>query len=154
MIALATVDRPHFADGTVLDDRGDGRSRAPPRQGDGGADAVLQSGTEGGSATPSVRALIKVPARVTAWTFDRLLTGLVFLAIGVACALTPMQTDTWWQLRAGRDMWVSRSVLLTDVYSHTAYGTFWTNHEWLAEVVFYGLVKAGGLPLLTLFAPG
>jgi hypothetical protein len=85
-------------------------------------------------------------------TFDRLLTGLVFLAITVACALTPMQGDTWWQLRAGRDMWAAGSVLLTDVYSHTAYGTFWLNHEWLAEVVFYGMVKAGGLPLLTLFA--
>lgn len=95
-----------------------------------------------------------MPTRVTPWTFDRLLTGLVFLAIAVACALTPMQTDSWWQLRAGRDMWLSRSVLLTDVYSHTAYGTFWTNHEWLAEVVFYALVKAGGLPFLTLFATG
>jgi hypothetical protein len=95
-----------------------------------------------------------VPIRVSFFTFDRLLTALVFLAIVVACALTPMQTDTWWQLRAGRDMWLSRSVLLTDVYSHTAYGAFWPNHEWLAEVVFYGLYKLGGLPLLTLFATG
>ena len=93
-------------------------------------------------------------SRVSFFTFDRLLAALVFLAIVVACGLTPMQTDTWWQLRAGRDMWLSRSVLLTDVYSHTAYGTFWPNHEWLAEVVFYGLFKAGGLPLLTLFAAG
>ena len=90
-------------------------------------------------------------SRVSAFTFDRLLAGLVFLAIALACGLSPMQTDTWWQLRAGRDMWLSRSVLLTDVYSHTAYGSFWPNHEWLAEVVFYALVKAGGLPLLTLF---
>lgn len=91
-------------------------------------------------------------SRASAFTFDRLLTTLVFLAIAVACALTPMQTDTWWQLRAGRDMWDSRSVMLTDVYSHTAYGTFWPNHEWLAEAVFYGLWRIGGLPMLTLFA--
>ena len=96
----------------------------------------------------------KMLSRLSFFTFDRLLTALVFLAIVVACGLTPMQTDTWWQLRAGRDMWLSRSVLLTDVYSHTAYGTFWPNHEWLAEVVFYGLLEAGGLPLLTLFAAG
>ena len=89
---------------------------------------------------------------MSACTFDRLLTALIFLAIAVACALTPMQTDTWWQLRAGRDMWLARSVLLTDVYSHTSYGSFWLNHEWLAEVIFYGLVKVGGLPALTLFA--
>jgi hypothetical protein len=93
-------------------------------------------------------------SRGNLFTFDRLLAVLVFLAIALACGLTPMQTDTWWQLRAGRDMWLSRSVLLTDLYSHTAYGTFWPNHEWLAEVVFYGLFKAGGLPLLTLFAAG
>lgn len=78
----------------------------------------------------------------------------MFFAIVLACGLTPMQTDTWWQLRAGRDMWRSRSVLLTDIYSHTAYGSFWPNHEWLAEVVFYALFKVGGLPLLTLFATG
>lgn len=92
--------------------------------------------------------------RVSSYTFERLLTALVFLAIALACGLTPMQTDTWWQLRAGRDMWLSHSVLLTDVYSHTAYGSFWPNHEWLAEAVFYALFKVGGLPMLTLFATG
>jgi hypothetical protein len=94
----------------------------------------------------------RMSSHATSFTFDRLLAALVFLAIVVACGLTPMQTDTWWQLRAGRDMWLSRSVLLTDVYSHTAYGSFWPNHEWLAEAVFYGLFRLGGFPLLTLFA--
>ena len=42
MIALATVDRPHYAEGTQAADRGDGRSRPPPGGGDRGADAVLQ----------------------------------------------------------------------------------------------------------------
>ena len=51
-------------------------------------------------------------------------------------------------------MWLSQRVLLTDVYSHTAYGSFWPNHEWLAEAVFYALFKVGGLPMLTLFAAG
>jgi hypothetical protein len=68
-------------------------------------------------------------------TFDRLLTTLAFLTIALACALTPMQGDSWWQLRAGRDMWMSGSVMLSDVYSHTSYGAFWVNHEWLAEVL-------------------
>ncbi len=55
MIALATVDRPHYADGTVAADRGDRRSRAPPRRRDGGADAVLQSGAERRATPPAVR---------------------------------------------------------------------------------------------------
>jgi hypothetical protein len=62
-----------------------------------------------------------------------------------------MQTDTWWQLRAGRDMVASGHVLLTDTYSHTANGSFWVNHEWLAEVAFYALYRVGGFGLLTLF---
>lgn len=91
-------------------------------------------------------------SRAGSWTFDRLLTSLVFLAIAIACGLTPMQTDTWWQLRAGQDIWHAHSVVLRDVYSHTAYGAFWPNHEWLAEAIFYALYRAGGLAVLTLFA--
>lgn len=85
-------------------------------------------------------------------TYESLLGALLFLAIILTCGLTPMQTDTWWQLRAGRDMWASGQVLLTDLYSHTAYGAFWLNHEWLAEVIFYGLYRLGGLALVTLFS--
>lgn len=90
--------------------------------------------------------------RLRAGSYESLLTAALLLIVFVACGLTPMQGDTWWQLRAGRDMWASGSVMLTDVYSHTAQGAFWSNHEWLAEVVFFGLYRVGGLPLLTLFA--
>lgn len=86
------------------------------------------------------------------FTFDRLLTTLLFLTIAIVCALTPMQTDTWWQLRAGRDMWESGRIMLSDVYSHTSYGTFWLNHEWLAEVIYYAAYRSGGLPGVTLLA--
>ena len=85
-------------------------------------------------------------------TFDRLLTTLIFVTIVLACALTPMQGDSWWQLRAGRDMWNSGQLMLTDVYSHTSYGAFWLNHEWLAEVIDYAAFLAGGLPGVTLLA--
>jgi hypothetical protein len=90
--------------------------------------------------------------RPSFYTSDRLLVTLLFLTIILACGLMPMQSDTWWQLRAGRDMWLSQRVLLTDVYSHTAYGSFWPNHEWLAEVIYYAVYRIGGLPLVTLFA--
>jgi hypothetical protein len=85
-------------------------------------------------------------------TYERLLGTVLILTVFLVCGLTPMQADSWWQLRAGQDMWVSQRVLLTDVYSHTAYGTFWPNHEWLAELIFYCMYRLGGLPLLTLFA--
>jgi hypothetical protein len=93
-----------------------------------------------------------VPRFLESFTFDRLLTALIFLTVVLACALTPMQADTWWQLRAGRDMWATGRVMLADVYSHTSYGAFWLNHEWLAEVIYYGAYRIAGLPGVTLFA--
>ena len=86
------------------------------------------------------------------FTFDRLLTTLLFLSIALAACLMPAQNDTWWQLRAGRDMWRTHAVLLHDTFSHTAYGTFWPNHEWLSQALFYAVYVVGGLPLLTLAA--
>ena len=90
--------------------------------------------------------------RFGSFTFDRLIVAFVFLTIALACGLTPMHTDSWWQLRAGRDMWQAHRVLLTDLYSHTAYGAPWLNHEWLAEVAYYAMFRIGGLPLVTLLA--
>src|SRR5262249_5765456 len=42
--------------------------------------------------------------------------------------------------------------LLRDTFSHTAFGSFWPNHEWLSQAIFYALYALGGLPLLTLAA--
>jgi hypothetical protein len=86
------------------------------------------------------------------FTFDRLQTTLLFLAVATAACLMPAQHDTWWLLRAGHDMWAGGHVLLTDTFSHTVDGAFWPNHEWMSEMLFYGIYAIGGLPLLTLAA--
>jgi hypothetical protein len=86
----------------------------------------------------------------TFFTFDRLLTTLLFLAIAVAAFLMPAQGDTWWQLRAGQEMWRTRDFLLRDTFSHTVNGAPWPNHEWLSQVLFYGTYAVGGLALLTI----
>jgi hypothetical protein len=83
------------------------------------------------------------------FTFDRLLTLLAFLAIALAAFLMPAQNDTWWHLKAGERIWTTRHVLLSDTFSFTAGGAFWPNHEWLSQVIFYGIYRLGGLPLLT-----
>ena len=90
------------------------------------------------------------PAANVFFTFDRLMTTLLFLAIALAAFLMPAQSDTWWQLRAGQEMWLTRHILLRDTFSHTVYGAFWPNHEWLSQVLFYGVYAAGGLPFLTI----
>src|SRR5262245_56010489 len=61
----------------------------------------------------------------------------------------PAQTDTWWHLRTGEEIWRTTSVHLRDSFSHTVNGGYWPNHEWLSQVLFFGLYRAGGLPLFT-----
>jgi hypothetical protein len=82
-------------------------------------------------------------------TFDRLSAALLFVALGTAACFMPAQSDTWWQLRTGEEIWRSGSVQLRDSFSHTVNGGYWPNHEWLSQVLFFGLYRAGGLPLLT-----
>jgi hypothetical protein len=82
-------------------------------------------------------------------TFERLAIALVFLAIAGAACMMPAQSDTFWLLAAGREMSRTGQVLLTDTFTHTVAGGYWPNHEWLSEVIFYGLHAAGGFPLLT-----
>ena len=85
---------------------------------------------------------------------DQTAAGLLFVAIGVLASQAPVQSDTWWLLRAGFDIWETWRVPLVDSYSHTAAGRYWWNHEWLTEVLFYGLFHLGGLPLLAACCAG
>ena len=85
---------------------------------------------------------------------DALAAGLLFIAIGALAGLAPTQSDTWWLLRAGQDIWRTHSIPVVDAYSHTARGLYWPNHEWLTEAVFYPLFRLGGLPLVTALCAG
>jgi hypothetical protein len=82
-------------------------------------------------------------------TFERLATVLLFLAIGVAACFAPAQSDTWWQLRTGQEIWTTGTVQLSDHFSYTVAGRYWPNREWLSQLLFYASYRAGGLPLLT-----
>src|SRR4051812_50146229 len=88
------------------------------------------------------------------WTLEALATTLFFLIIVLAAALSPMASDTWWQLRAGADMWASGRVLLTDTYSHTAAGGVLPHHEWVLQGSFFGPFLFGGGFLLYPFLGG
>jgi len=92
------------------------------------------------------------PATEMSFTFDRLATVLLFLAIALGALLMPAQNDTWWQLRAGQEMWATHHVLLRDTFSHTTSGAFWPNHEWLFQALLYGVYAVGGIRLVTIVA--
>lgn len=73
---------------------------------------------------------------------------LLITAAAAAC-VSPAQGDTWWALRAGRDIWHDHRVSLVDRYSYTAHGDRWPDHEWLWQVLAYALHQVGGMPLLS-----
>ena len=100
---------------------------------------------------PNIAAVL---SRLKGLTFDRLSTALLFLVIGFGACFAPAQNDTWWHLRTGQEIWSTRTIDLRDHFSHTVNGTYWPNHEWLSQVLFYGVYRLGGLPLLTALVAG
>jgi len=82
-------------------------------------------------------------------TFEQLSVTLLFIALACAACFMPAQNDTWWHLRAGEDIWRTHGVPLRDTFSHTAFGTYWPDHEWLSQALFFALYQIGGMKLLT-----
>jgi hypothetical protein len=50
-------------------------------------------------------------------------------------------SDLWWHLASGRMIWETRSIPRVDPFSYTFAGQPWTNHEWLWDVVYWGLYQ-------------
>ena len=83
-------------------------------------------------------------------TPEALTASLILLAFAALAAFMPAQNDTWWNLAAGRRIVETHAIELVDHFSWTAQGRYWSNHEWLSQVLFYAAYAAGGMPLLTL----
>ena len=82
---------------------------------------------------------------------DALPPALLLSVFASLALCMPPHNDTWWHLRLGREMVRQGGILLTEQLSHTAAGTpLYHNHEWLTQLLFYGLFSLGGPFLLTL----
>lgn len=79
-----------------------------------------------------------------------LLRLLAFCAVFSLAAVPPLDPDLWWHLANGRLLLALRGWPHGDVYSFTAAGQPWVMHEWLADLLMYGVFRVGGLPLLVL----
>src|SRR5579871_377858 len=67
--------------------------------------------------------------------------GAVFIV-----ALAPrLDTDFWWHLKVGAYISSHHVVPARDFMSFTLVGHAWTDHEWLAELLLYGLYSVAGL---------
>jgi hypothetical protein len=88
------------------------------------------------------------PARVNVWQ-----GSLVLLGVALLCFVmlpTRADPDLWGHLRFGLDMLALHSIPSSDPYSYTAAGAPWTNHEWLAEVLYALVWKSAGAAGLVL----
>jgi hypothetical protein len=60
--------------------------------------------------------------------------------------------DFWWHLPTGQ-LILEEGIPRHDPYSFTVAGRRWITHEWLSELVMWGVYRAGGLPgLMIVFA--
>lgn len=69
---------------------------------------------------------------------------LAVLVIGQSLRGKISDPDLWWHLKTGAIIVATRQVPRTDPYSYSAAGQPWTAHEWLSEVLFYGIWRAWG----------
>ena len=99
------------------------------------------------------------PAATGPGVFERTCTltlvanGLLALWVYFLVPRSMDDPDIWWHLRNASVQWHSRTWLRHDLYSSTASGAAWINHEWLAEVPFYlgwRLAGTAGLYAVTL----
>lgn len=67
-----------------------------------------------------------------------------------ALALPVPPLDFWWHLKVGEIIYTTRAIPRVDLFSFTAAGQTFVHQNWLAELTYYTVYLAGGLPLLVL----
>ncbi len=84
-------------------------------------------------------------------TDEQTLVGLLVVGLFACGAMAVWQDDSFWQLRCGQAIWQAGSVPKTDILSFALpAATYWPNHEWLSQVLLYGLYQCGGFALASL----
>ena len=76
---------------------------------------------------------------------------LVGLFVLIACLFKIADLDFWWHLKTGQIIFEQKAFQHTEIYSYTAYGREYVDHEWLFQVVQYLLFHAAGPTGVILF---
>ena len=70
-------------------------------------------------------------------TFNLLIRILVYSSAFYFFSFVTADTDLWGHIKFGKDMWDAMAFQRVDIYSYTAFGSEWINHEWLSELIMY-----------------
>ncbi len=78
---------------------------------------------------------------------------LVVLAISIFLILLQKvyEPDTFWHIKTGEIIMKTKAIPHKDIFSFVTAGTDWTPPEWLSEIIFYLVYKAGDFVLLNIF---
>jgi hypothetical protein len=68
----------------------------------------------------------------------------LLLLVGSSFFFAQTDPDYWWHVRTGQYIWETHSLPRTDIYAFTASPARWITHEWLTELIFYGLASRFG----------
>jgi hypothetical protein len=74
----------------------------------------------------------------------RVFVAILALGLFTMAARGITDPDVWWHLRTGQLILQNHSLFHTDPYSFTRFGQPWINHEWLSEVLLFGLYRVAG----------
>ena len=71
---------------------------------------------------------------------------VIILALGLftMAARAATDPDLWWHLRTGQLIVQNHEVFHADPYSYTRFGQPWVDHEWLSQVLIFGLYRLAG----------
>ncbi len=81
----------------------------------------------------------------TLFPFHLALASIIVLWVYMAVGHEIGDPDLWWHLRNAEYLFGNMKLPRADMYSYTAPGQPWINHQWLAEVLYYLAWRAGGL---------
>jgi hypothetical protein len=76
---------------------------------------------------------------------------VAMLLVVTISARSPLDPDMWWHIRSGEMTLKNGSPLLTDVFSFTRYGSEWTNHSWLSQVILFQAFNLGSFTGLAVY---
>lgn len=77
-----------------------------------------------------------------AWYYSLLVRAMAYVYAFQCFAFVTADPDLWGHIKFGEAIWTAGAIPKTDHYSFTANGFPWTNHEWLAEVIFFLIYRA------------
>src|SRR5271165_117273 len=74
----------------------------------------------------------------------RLFVFIFGLGLLTMAARSVTDPDVWWHLRTGELIVQTHAVFHTDPYSFTRFAQPWVDHEWLSQVLIFGLYRLAG----------